>query len=283
MTARRRGSPRRGGRRGGGKLGLGGWIVLLLIVGVFLFIRMRMELPDEEPDVGGEPTVSGYEGMLPDDGGKGYEIVEHPGYVLGYCEEWEQAAWVVESLEDWMLAKKSKRTDDFRADPSVSTGSARPQDYVRSGYDKGHLAPAGDFGYDPARVSESFYMSNMSPQVPGLNRGVWKDVEEWVRGAAKREGKLIVVTGPIAGKSKKRIGKSGVLVPDAYFKAVYDTTPPEKMIAFVCWNAEGESRNVGSYVSSVDDVERLTGLDLFPGLEDEKENALEAQAEFSAW
>lgn len=278
--------PRR--RNGGKKLSLGGWIVLSLVVLAVVSLRFRATWMSAEyvaPQESVEATLEDITGeLLPDDGGKLYEIVWHKGYTLGYSEDWEQAAWVYEELEGKCFdGPRVKRTDDFRADPSVSTRSATPADYVRSGYDRGHLAPAADFAHDKDLVSESFYMSNMSPQVPSLNRGAWKDLEEWVRSAAKREGKIIVVTGPITSGAEERIGANNVLVPKAYFKAIYDTTPPEKMIAFFYLNRDGEPRNVRSHAMSVDEVEMLSGLDLFPGLEDEKENALEASAEFAAW
>lgn len=211
------------------------------------------------------------------------EVVHHRYYSLGYCEDWEQAAWVVERLKPEMLIKGNERTDDFREDPLVSTRSASPADYQRSGYDRGHLAPAADFSFDKLAVSESFFMSNMSPQTPNLNRYAWRDIESWVRKVVKRERDVVVVTGPIVGNKPKRIGKNQVAVPQAYFKAILDLTPPRKMIAFVYPNAKSVQNKPAMYVRKVDYVEDLTKLDLFATLPDEEENALESEARISEW
>jgi endonuclease G len=91
----------------------------------------------------------------------------------------------------------TKRKDNFRSDPKVKTGSAALSDYKGSGYDRGHLAPAADFKWSATAMSESFYMSNMSPQVPGFNRGIWKNIESTVRNWAVENDEIYIVTGPV--------------------------------------------------------------------------------------
>ena len=110
------------------------------------------------------------------------QIVHHANYTLQYNEEHEQASWVAYRLTSHHLQNPStKRKDNFRSDPKVKTGSATLSDYKGSGYDRGHLAPAADFKWSSTAMSESFYMSNMSPQVPGFNRGIWKKLESKIR------------------------------------------------------------------------------------------------------
>lgn len=105
--------------------------------------------------------------------GKADSIVEREGYALGYIEKHEQPAWVQYIMtSEEVSSRTAKRGDDFRPDPAVPTGSATPQDYTRSGYDRGHLAPAADMSFSGKTMSESFYMSNMSPQAPQFNRGI---------------------------------------------------------------------------------------------------------------
>lgn len=119
---------------------------------------------------------------------------------------------------------KIRRSNDFRADPLVPSGSATPEDYKHSGYDKGHMAPAADMGWSEITMSESFYMSNMSPQDPMCNRKVWADIENSTREFAKREGSTFIITGPIfsTNEVKKTIGtQNKVTVPDAYYKIIY--------------------------------------------------------------
>ena len=121
--------------------------------------------------------------------------------------------------------RAAKRGDDFRPDPAVPTGSATPQDYTRSGYDRGHLAPAADMSFSAKAMSESFYMSNMSPQAPQFNRGIWSKLEKQVRHFATKEKRIVVVTGPILPAEKNiTIGANKVTVPQYYYKVIYDTT-----------------------------------------------------------
>ena len=105
------------------------------------------------------------------------------------AEEHEQPAWVIYRLtKQQALTKAAKRDDNFKEDPSVPTGSATLADYRRSGYDRGHLAPAADMAYSRQTMEDSFFMSNMSPQRPAFNRGIWKDLEAQVRDFAISEG-----------------------------------------------------------------------------------------------
>ena len=134
---------------------------------------------------------------------------------------------------------------------------------------------------NPTAMSESFYMSNMSPQEPGFNRGIWKKLEETVRGFVTGEGKLYVVTGPILSGSTKTIGPNQVTVPRSYYKVIY-APAQEKMIAFVMFNTK-LSGSVSDYAVSVDHVEKLTGIDFYPGLPDSIEEELEAGFNVGLW
>ena len=163
--------------------------------------------------------------------GKADTIIERPGYALGYIEYHEQPAWVIYIMTKAEAATKvAKRTNKFRTDPEIPTGSATTGDYRRSGYDRGHLAPAADMAFSWQTMADSFFMSNMSPQKPAFNRGIWKDLEALVRGFAITERKIVVVTGPILPKKKTvTIGTNQVTVPTHYYKVIFDLTPPQKM------------------------------------------------------
>lgn len=185
--------------------------------------------------------------------------------VLGYIERHEQAAWVIYIISNkQILAKNAERSNhSFRRDPAIPTGSASSSDYTRSGFDRGHLAPAADMAYSEQTMRDSFYMSNISPQRPGFNRGIWKDLEAWVRQTAVKERLVVVVTGPVfPGRDIQTIGKNAVTVPSHFYKIVYDLTPPQKMIAFILPN-EKSDKPLRAFAVSVDAVERLTGLDFF--------------------
>ena len=216
--------------------------------------------------------------------GKCDQVVEREGYALGYVDEWEQAAWVAYRLtKDEVMSRKASRMDAFMSDPEIKTQSASPEDYRGSGYDRGHIAPAGDMHWSDKTMLESFYMSNMSPQEPSFNRGIWSKLEQAVRRFAYSEGNVFVVTGPIVTEDDtKTIGFSKVRVPGFYYKVVYDETPPEKMIAFILPN-KGSKKPLDSFVVSVDDVEEATGLDFFSNLSPEKQAELESRSNPDAW
>ncbi len=126
-------------------------------------------------------------------------------------------------------------------------------------------------------------MSNMSPQAPQFNRGIWSKLEKLVRHFATREKRIVVVTGPILSAEKAiTIGANKVSVPQYYYKAIYDTTPPEKMIAFVMPN-EGSNADLRTFVVTVDDVEVMTGLDFFSLVPQPLQEQLESSINISAW
>ena len=211
-------------------------------------------------------------------------IVSHTAYTLCYDEEAEQAKWVAYRLSAEMLVGgKEERSDNFRMDNAVETGSATPDDYKKSGYDKGHLCPAGDMAGSEKTMSESFLMSNMSPQKPTFNRGIWKKLEEQVRRWAKENAEIYVVTAGVWESNGEAIGANHVAVPRYYYKVVLDVKKPVyKAIAFVLPN-EGSSRSVFDYAVSIDSVEKLTHIDFFPALPDALENQLESEVNIELW
>lgn len=209
------------------------------------------------------------------------QIVKHTYYSLSYSEAHEQAEWVYYILTKGMVQGVQKRKDQFRSDPSVTSGSATLKDYKGSGYDRGHLCPAADMKMNNMSMSESFYMSNMSPQEPSFNRGIWKKLEAKVRDWALEED-TNVVTGGVLTSSKGTIGANEVTVPKYYYKVIYDPTGDEKMIALILPNEKSNEQLV-NYVVSVDSVEKLTGIDFFPDLDDEVENRLESELQGEFW
>ena len=210
------------------------------------------------------------------------EIVHHSYYSLAYSEENEQAYWVFYRLTPDFLNSAIDRTDDFRADPAVTTGSATLDDYKGSGYDRGHLCPAADMKLNDTSISESFYLSNMSPQDPSFNRGIWSKLEELVRVWCIAEDTIYIVTGPIFKNDKGIIGQDQVTVPGYYFKTIFDITGDMKMIALVLPNIKS-SEPLESFVISVDSLESLTKIDFFPELADQIEFLLESEIDKSKW
>ena len=211
-------------------------------------------------------------------------IVIHANYTLQYDERYEQADWVAYELTAAEAEGEIKRKDDFREDPSVITGSAQLSDYRKSGFDRGHLAPAGDMKFSDQAMNESFYMSNMSPQRPGFNRGIWKELEELVREWAEENSSLYIVTGPVLIKPYYPvIGQNKVAVPEYYYKVILDYTEPEiKGIGFVLPNKKSDD-SIEHYAMSIDEVEEITGMDFFPELPDGEESSIESRLDLTLW
>lgn len=207
------------------------------------------------------------------------EIVKHTYYTLSYSERNEQAEWVYYELTPESVLGDAERSDNFRPDPKVSTVSASLEDYRGSGYDRGHLCPAAAMKLNKLAVSETFYLSNMSPQLPGFNRGIWKTLEATVRAWAA-DGNLFVVTGPVFNDNIAVIG-DGVTVPGYYYKVIYDAAN-ERMIGFLLQHSDN-AKSIKENVVPVYIIEAKTGIDFFSQLEDSKEDKLESGYWIEKW
>lgn len=212
------------------------------------------------------------------------QIIHHFAYTLEFYNQYKQPSWVA-----YMICRsraednEATRSDDFRPDPAVHNGSATPQDYVHSGYDKGHLAPSADFRWNAEAQSESFFMSNMSPQRPAFNRGVWKRLEDQVRKWAIEYDTLYVVTGPILQQGLSAIGTSNVSVPQYYYKVILDYKPPVVEAVGLIMRNEGNKEPLSEFAVSVDAVEKATGIDFFPALPDSIEKSVEKSVDMGFW
>ena len=211
------------------------------------------------------------------------EIVQHVTYTLNYAETYEQAKWVMYKLtKNHLQLNIAKRENNFREDPFVKTGSALPEDYKSSGYDKGHLAPAANMIWSEVTMSESFYMSNISPQVPAFNRGIWKELENYERQWANYFGEIWVVTGPILKNGLPTIGrKNKISIPEAYFKIIFDEND-YKMIGFVIPN-KAEKQHLVTFVLSVDSIESLTNIKFFPFFSEKEKKDLKSTIKLEKW
>jgi len=210
------------------------------------------------------------------------EIVKHKYYTLSYNENHEQANWVYYHITPQFINGKVKRRNKFKSDAKVKTKSATLSDYKASGYDRGHLCPAAAMKLNATSMQESFYMSNMSPQKPQFNRGVWKKLEAQVRKWTIIEKDLYVVSGPVFKDNMGTIGKNKVTIPGYYYKVIFDASKPCKMIAFILPNT-GSKEGLSRFVVSVDRVEKETGIDFFSQLPDNIENSLENKSSIRQW
>ena len=209
------------------------------------------------------------------------EIIRHKYYTLSYNEDHEQANWVHYRLNPTFLKGSTPRINSFKADPNVSTKSADLSDYKGSGYDRGHLAPAGDMKYNRESMIESFFMSNMSPQDPSFNRGIWRRLEETIREWGKSSEIFISTAGVLNIENLGSIGGNKVTIPSKYYKVIY-SPKNNSMIGFLLSN-KGSSSELKSFVVSVDSIESITGIDFFHELPSEIENRLESKFNLGDW
>ena len=209
------------------------------------------------------------------------EVVSHSYYTLSYVNHAEQAEWVYYELTPQMINGSAHRRDDFRVDTKLSKGSAELKDYVGSGYDRGHLCPAASMTLNKKSMSESFFMSNMSPQHPSFNRGAWKKLEEQVREWVLLDSLLVVVSGPVLSNDMKTIGANRVAVPNNFYKVIY-SPKSDKMIAFIMPNRK-ITEPIKDYIVTVDSVESVTRIDFFNSLPDTQEESLEGFSNSLIW
>jgi endonuclease G len=225
------------------------------------------------------------------------EIVEHSAYFLSYNEKHEQANWVMHIILPDIIEGNVSRTNDFREDPLVKTGSAVEKDYFLKelkadstykydgfGYDRGHLAPSADFRWSRQALSESYFYSNMSPQIGDFNRLKWAELENWMRDyVISNETHLYVITAPVLSDDLLPIERSvnKVSIPEYFVKVALDMKN-ERGIAFVLPHQKIEDQ-LELYTVSIDSAEKVLGYDLFSNLEDAKENKIEAAYDYKPW
>jgi len=211
------------------------------------------------------------------------QIIDHTAYTLGYFEEHEQAAWVYYVLSKEECNGEEERSSSFYQDKQITTGSALNSDYKKSGYDRGHLAPAGDMSYDSLVMKESFYYSNISPQVPAFNRGIWKKLETQVRNWGIMYESCIIITGPVLSDSLPTIGVNKVSVPNWYYKIVINPHHnPVQAIGFLMRN-ESSSAELSEFVVTIDSIEVVSGIDFFADLPTSCEQLIESTVDGSYW
>jgi len=210
-------------------------------------------------------------------------VVKYKGYTAHFNKELHIPNCVTYEITANEARGRRDRKGDFERDESVD-GCPNWWDYRDSGYDRGHMAPAGDMKWDEQAMDETFYLTNICPQAKALNAGLWNDLEMKVREWARRDKSLIVITGPIVDKDYKTIGQDmDIAVPDAFFKVLLSPkTNPMKAIGFICPNrACGGS--LKSYAVSVDEVEERTGINFFNALPDDLETRVEANGNLYQW
>lgn len=210
-------------------------------------------------------------------------VVKHENYILSYHEKYEQAEWVAYELKAQVRNSQNFKRPYFVEDSKVSTGSASWRNYKNSGYDKGHLCPAGDMRFSKDAFEQTFLTSNISPQKHDFNSGIWNKLEQKVRYWSTKYDGIFVVTGGILSNDLETIGNENVAVPKYFYKVLFDESNGKyRMIAFLV-PANDSKKPLYEFVVSVNEIEKLTGIDFYPKLEDAIENKLEERIDYKDW
>ncbi|WP_394750277.1 DNA/RNA non-specific endonuclease [Spongiimicrobium salis] len=210
-------------------------------------------------------------------------IVHHQYFSLSYAERYEQAEWVAYKLTKEQLTYDDRKRPYFIEDPKVSSKSADWRNYRGSGYDRGHLCPAGDRRFSDYAYKETFYTSNISPQKNDFNAGIWNRLEQKVRYWAKRYKTVYVITGGVLEKGLPSIGEEDVAVPQRYYKIlVKEDKGHIDVLAFLFPHKES-TKPLQEFVVPVHRLEGLTGIDFFEAMPDHLQETLEKQSRIGSW
>ncbi len=254
-------------------------LLLVCVVGFWLFENFYTPGHYSQPKKG-NGSISFAEELLPSSTHDA--IVIHDYFMLSYSESHEQAEWVAYTLEKSHLTYDDRKRPYFIEDPKVKTKSADWRNYKGSGYDRGHLCPAGDRRFTEYAYNETFYTSNVTPQNKEFNAGVWNRLEKQVRQWCKTYGTLHIITGGVLKGNMEEIGEEDVDVPNAFYKIlVRKNGDSYKVLAFLMPHEES-NLPLSDFLVPVDKLESLTGLDFFKDLKDVG-SELERNVDTSGW
>ncbi|RIA10552.1 endonuclease G [Flavobacteriaceae bacterium MAR_2010_72] len=257
-------------------------IAIGLVIAIFGYeYVLKQQEHTEIIELGSSPKINTNEFFLPTS--TTGQVIHHDGYSLSYSEPHEQAEWVAYELKKSHLSNSNFIRPYFEIDQAVKTGAAHWRNYKNSGYDRGHLCPAGDRKYSQSAHDETFLTSNICPQDHGFNSGIWNTLEQKVRYWASKYDGVFVVTGGVLTNDLKTIGEEHVAVPDQFYKVLIDVNSGKiKMIGFLIPH-QNSKEPLYKFVVPIDSIEKLTGIDFFPQLDDTIETKLEASADYKDW
>ncbi|MDH6312172.1 endonuclease G [Parabacteroides sp. PFB2-10] len=213
------------------------------------------------------------------------QLIHHEGYSLSYNNDYKIANWVAwELTREEAVSTKAARDGRFVPDPEVKGATALHEDYTRTGFDRGHLAPAGDMKWSAKAMRETFYLSNICPQHPKLNKGLWNTLENKCRAWANQHGTLWIATGPVITEDMRVMGKNRVGVPKQFYKVIcYYSHNKYHGIAFLIENKDYGKTSLRTLAIPIDRVEKVTGIDFFYQLPESIQQDMEAVVDESFW
>lgn len=220
------------------------------------------------------------------------KVLTNTSYMVGYSETLKNPLWVVYRAGNMRGTYKCQNDDKwerpfrFKTDPR-STAAVSHDDYSSSGYDRGHMAPDAliQCHYGPTEKMETYLMTNISPQRPNLNQGVWENLEQYVRETLSQRDEsnkniveVFITVGPIFDSANPNRLPSGIAIPDRFYKILtyqigYFGTV--KAVAFI-FPQNSTSTNILDFVTTIDEIESATGLDFNTQLTATKQHNLES-------
>ena len=256
------------------------FVIFLFGFGVFILTQFQSQLLPEGEGIAEDVALV----KVMDD--RKSQVIDHFAYSLSYNDDWKLPNWVAYELTKSETFGDIERCNRFSPDPKVIGEAVEHGDYTNNQgkYDRGHMAPAADMKWSEQAMRESFYTTNICPQNANLNRGDWNDIEELVRDYAQQYGAVYVVCGPIVSDSPQYMGNhQKIAIPDAFYKAILRRKGDSwTTIGFVC-NNEAGSKPLLYYVRTIDEIEEMAAIDLFYGLPDDIENAIESSDNTMDW
>lgn len=214
------------------------------------------------------------------------QLLVRRGYITSYNKATLLPNWVAWRLTADNVDGQWQRVKQYHEDEEVPEPRAVPEDYRgcgNMGLSRGHMCPAADNKWDRKAIYEANALTNICPQDRSMNSGVWNSVEMDCRKWARRYGEIYVVCGPLLLRGEhQRIGRNGVVVPEAFFKVVLCLTGKPKAFGIIVRNNDGTHKR-DLYYNSVDQVERIMGMDFFAALPDDIEEAVEARLDMDEW
>tara|TARA_Y100000768_G_scaffold370540_1_gene336442 strand:+ start:4569 stop:5402 length:834 start_codon:yes stop_codon:yes gene_type:complete len=205
------------------------------------------------------------------------QLLKNSTYYSCYQAHHRNPSWTLHELTRAQTSGQQSRSNDYRRDQRISD-AVEASDYRSSGFDRGHMVPAADRRKDKASMSETFLMSNMTPQRPEFNRGIWRVLEQKIRKdflSLRREDDVFVFTGAHLEKNLPQL-TTKISIPEFFYKIIFNASDL-KITSYLISNHRYSSSELESFRVSVDEIEELTGLDFFSHLPDRLELELESK------
>jgi endonuclease G len=213
-------------------------------------------------------------------------ILKHDYLTVAYSTKNKNPEWTLYVInEKREVTDLAARKSNFVPDPLLPISVPSTNQYASTGFDRGHLVPAEDMNFSEKAMSESFYMSNVSPQHPSFNRGLWKRLENKVREWAALNDHMVVISGAVlTSETNPGFDKmNGIDVPKFFYKIILDYQQPEvKAIAFIMPNEKREEE-IAEFACTIRKVEELTKINFFPKFNTAESKEIEEKIDLKKW